>query len=226
MLRQFCREQQTTLFVVSAAALNTLMFRYTMQEDILLGIPIADREIKDLAPLIGFLLDTQALRVRMNGNTSFAQLLTDVRQGMLELYAHRAPPFDKVVAALAPQRTLSHSPVFQVMLNWRNREDQPQFLGFPGVVLEPLLAHSQTSKFDLTIVLTDTGGCVLAEVEFSTDLFDESRIARMIGHLHVILNAVVINHDQKLIELPLLTAEERQLLLSDWPQDEEDDGYS
>lgn len=225
-LRQFCRGRQTTLFTVFAAALNTLMYRYTAQEDILIGIPIADRELPELRPLIGFLLDTHVLRTRLTGDDSFQELLARVRQGVAEVYSHRAAPFDQVVAALQPQRDLSHAPVFQVMLNWRDRDDQPQFIGFPGLVSEPLLAHSATAKFDLTIVLTDAGSRILAEIEYSTDLFDESRIGRLVGHLQTLLEAAVANPSQKLTELPLLTQAERELLLSGWTMDEDDEVYS
>ena len=225
-LRQFCRQQQTTLFTVFAAALNTLMYRYTAQEDILIGIPIADRELPELRPLIGFLLDTHVLRTRLTGDDSFQELLARVRQGVAEVYSHRAAPFDQVVAALQPQRDLSHAPVFQVMLNWRDRDDQPQFIGFPGLVSEPLLAHSATAKFDLTIVLTDEGSKILAEIEYSTDLFDESRIGRLVGHLQTLLESAAANPSQKLTELPLLTQAERELLLSGWTMDEDDEVYS
>jgi non-ribosomal peptide synthetase component F len=202
------------------------MYRYTMQDDILIGIPIADREQPELRPLIGFLLDTHVLRVDLRGNPTFRELLVRVQQCVVGVYSHRAPPFDQVVAALQPVRDLSYSPVFQVMLNWRDRDDQPQFIGFPGLVSEPLLAHAGISKFDLTLVLTDEGSKILAEIEFCTDLFHEARIERLVGHLHVLLESAVANADQRLSELPLLTSAERQELLSGWRMDEADDVYS
>jgi long-chain acyl-CoA synthetase len=225
-LRHLCRHRQATMFAVFAAAVSTLMYRYTMQEDILLGIPIADRELPELRPLIGFLLETHVLRIRLDGDISFQNLLGQVRQNVAAVYSHRAAPFDQVVAALQPQRDLSYAPVFQVMLNWRDRDDQPQFIGFPGLITEPLTAHSKTSKFDLTIVLTDAGNEILAEVEYSTDLFDEIRIDRLVGHLTVLLQAAATEPEQKLNELPMLTDAERQQLLSGWMMDEEDEAYS
>ncbi len=143
-LRRFCREQRVSLFTAFAAALNTVMHRYTGKDDILVGIPIADRERPELRPLIGFLLDTHVLRTDLTGNPKFRELM--VQQGVADVYSHRAPPFDRVVAAVQPVRNMSHSPFFQVMLNWRDRDDQPQFIGLPGLLTEPLLAHSRISN--------------------------------------------------------------------------------
>ncbi len=214
------------MFILFAAAVNTVLFRYSGQDDILLGVPVADRDMPELPPLIGFLLGTHVLRTKLEASCTFRELLLRVRQAVVDLYAHRAPPFDQVVAALQPERDLSHSPVFQVMLNWRDRDDQPHFIGFPGMVCESLLAHAQTSKFDLTIVLTDATERIFADLEYSTDLFDEARMERLIGHLHVLLEAAIDDADQRLAELPLLTAEERQRLLAEWTEDEEDEVYS
>lgn len=225
-LRQFCRLRQTTMFALFAAAMGTLLYRYAAQEDILIGIPIADREQPELQHLVGFLLDTHVLRIGISGDCTFEELLARVRQGVAELYTHRAPPFDQVVAAVRPERDLGHSPIFQVMLNWRDRADQPQFIGFPGLVSLPLLAHSKTAKFDLTIILTDAADRILAEVEYSTDLFDEARIERLVGHLHVLLQAAAANPGQNLAELPLLTESERNLLLYGYMIDEDDEAYS
>ena len=90
------------------------------------------------------------LRTDLSGNPTFRELMARVQQGWLGVYSHRAVPFDQVVAALQPERNLSYSPLFQVMLNWRDRDDQPQFIGLPGLIAEPLLAQSRISKFDLT----------------------------------------------------------------------------
>ncbi len=225
-VRELCRQLKATMFAVFAAGLSTLMYRYTMQDDILIGIPIADRELPELRPLIGFLLETHVLRTQPDASTTFRDFLAQVRHDVAAVYSHRAAPFSEVVAALRPQRDLSYAPVFQVMLNWRDRDDHPQFIGFPGLITEPLLAHSKTSKFDLTINLIDAGSKITAEVEYSTDLFDANRIERLLGHLTVLLQAAAADPDQKLNELPMLTEAERQQLLSAWMVDEEDEAYS
>ena len=215
-LRGLCREQRVSLFTVFAAALNAVMHRYTGQNDILVGIPIADRELPELRPLIGFLLDTHVLRTNLSANPKFCELMVDVQQNVADVYSHRAAPFDQVVSALKPERNQSYSPVVQVMLNWRDRDDQPQFIGLPGMVTEGLLAHARTSKFDLTLTLTDTGTIILMEAEYSTDLFDDDRIERLTGHLRTLLKGVVADPEQRVSELPMLTTSERQSLLVEW----------
>jgi hypothetical protein len=225
-LRRLCRQQQTTLFVIFAAALNMLMYRYAMQDDILIGVPIAVRDLPELQPLIGFLINTIPLRVDLSGNPTFDALLARVQQDVADFYAHRAAPLDQLVAALQPARDLSHSPIFQVMLVWRDRNDKPQFIGFPGLVVEPLLAHAKIAKFDLTFELFDDGNKIQAYVEYSTDLFDTARIERMMGHLHVLLESAAASPGQRLTELSLLTDAERQQLLAEWTMDEADELYS
>ncbi len=149
-----------------------------------------------------------------------------MRQVVAAAYSHRTVPFDQVVAALRPERDLSHAPVFQVMLIWRDRDDRAEFVDFPGITSEPLLAHGRTAKFDLTIMLTDEGRKIQVEIEYSTDLFDEARIERMAGHLQVLLAAVAADAGQRLAVLPLLTSAERLQLLSECMADEEDEVYS
>jgi acyl-CoA synthetase (AMP-forming)/AMP-acid ligase II len=215
-LRQYCRQQQTSLFTLFATALNALMHRYSGQDDILIGIPIANRERPELQPLIGFLVDTHALRTNLSGNPTFRELMARVQEGLLGVYAHRSAPFDQVVAAIQPERNPSYSPLFQVALNWRDRDTRAEFIGLPGLACELLLPQPQTAKYDLTLILTDAGTTVRVEIEYSSDLFDEDRIERMAGHLRTLLEAVVAEPEQLLAELPLLTALERQQMLFEW----------
>ena len=135
-LRDCSRQEKVSLFTLFAAALDTLLYRYTGQEDVLLGIPLADRDRPELQSLIGFLLHTHVLRTRLSGDLNFRELLLRVQKGVLDLYAHRSPPFDQVVSKIQPERTLSHSPLFQVMLNWRDRDQQPSFIGLDGLEVE------------------------------------------------------------------------------------------
>ena len=195
-LRRLARQEQTSLFNVVAAGLNTLLFRYTGQEDIPVGVPIADRDRAELQPMIGFLLDTHVLRTDLTGKPTFRELLSRVHQALLRVYSHRAVPFNEVVDALQPERSLSYSPLFQVLLNWREATAELQFVGFPGFVIEPLLAQANISKFDLTLFVTDTSDDLLFEIEFNTDLFDEDRIERMIGHFRALLEGAAGNPEQ------------------------------
>ncbi len=219
-LRDLGQRAETTLFSVFAAALNTLIYRYTGQEDILIGIPIADRDRMELQQLIGFLLHTQVLRTELSGDMTFRKLLARVQKAALELYLHRAVPFDQVVRKIQPERNLSYSPLFQVMLNWRDRDQLLSFIGLEGLVIESLLADSRTSKFDLTLFATDCGNEIWLEMEYSTDLFDEARIARMLGHFQTVLESVVADPDGRLAGLPLLTLAERRLMLDEWNRTE------
>jgi acyl-CoA synthetase (AMP-forming)/AMP-acid ligase II len=212
-LRQLCRQQQTSLFTVFAAALNAIVHRYTGQEDILIGVPIADRERPELQPLIGLLFDTQVLRTDLSGNPTFRELMARVQEGLISVYAHRSAPFDQVVATVQPERTPSYSPIFQVALNWRDRDSHAQFIGLPGLACEPLQAQPHTAKLDLTLVVTDDGDKLHLEIEYSSDLFDEDRIERLAGHLLTLLEGAAANPEQKLAVLPLLTRGERQELL-------------
>ncbi|MFZ0887838.1 MAG: amino acid adenylation domain-containing protein [Candidatus Binataceae bacterium] len=215
-LRNCSRRGKTSLFTVFAAALNTLLYRYTGSEDILLGIPIADRDRQELQSVIGFLIDTHVLRTELSAGMTFRELLARVQKGLLALYSHREVPFDQVVSRIRPERNPSHSPLFQVMLNWRDRDQQMSFIGLDGLVVESLLAENRTSKFDLTLVLTDSGDDIWLEAEYSTDLFDDERIARMFGHYQTLLEAVASDPDRRLAELPLLSDAERRQLLVEW----------
>jgi amino acid adenylation domain-containing protein len=215
-LRQCSRREKTSLFTVFAAALDTLLYRYSGSEDILLGIPLGERERDEMQSVIGFLIHTQALRTRLSGSMTFRELLAVVQKGLLGLYSHREVPFDQVVNRIRPDRNLSYSPLFQVMINWRDRDQQLSFIGLDGLAVESMLSESRTSKFDLTLILTDDGDDIWLEAEYSTDLFDHDRIARMFSHYQTLLESVAINPGRRLADLPLLTDTERQQLLVDW----------
>ena len=215
-LRRLARQEQTSLFNVVAAGLNTLLFRYTGQEDIPVGVPIADRDRSELQPLIGFFLDTHVLRTDLSGNPAFRELLTRVHHAMRRVYSHQAVPFNEVVDALTPSAVSAIRRCFQILLNWREATAKLQFIGFPGVVVEPLLAQANISKFDLTLFVTDRSDDLLLEIEFNTDLFDEDRIERMIGHFRTLLRGAVGDPERSLAELPLLTPAEQHQLLFEW----------
>ena len=217
-LRDCSKRERVSLFTVFAAALNILLYRYTGQQDVLVGIPLADRDRPELQSMIGFLLHTHVLRTQLAEGLSFRKLLVHVQKSVLDLYAHRSPPFDRVVSQVQPARNPSYSPLFQVMLNWRDRDQQLSFIGLHGLEVESLLAESRTAKFDLTLMLTDGGNYIDLEVEYSTDLFDEARIERMVGHFSTLLEAAAANPEGRLSELPLLTEAERRQVLVEWNQ--------
>ncbi len=211
-LRSLSRMEKTSLFAVFAAALNTLLFRYTGEEDILVGIPMADRDRQELQSVIGFLLQTHVLRTKLSDDMTFRELLAGVQKGVLDLCEHRAVPFDQIVKRVQPERNPSYSPLFQVMINWRDRDQLLSFIGLEGLEVEPLLAEARIAKFDLTLCLTDLGDEIWLEIEYSTDLFDSGRIEQLAGHYRVLLEGIVAQPGQRIGRLPILTEAEQQLL--------------
>ena len=164
------------MFTLFTAALDTLLYRYTGSEDILVGLPLADRDRPELQSVIGFLVHVHALRTRLSVDMTFRELFARVQKGVLDLYSHHSPPFDQVVSRVRPERNASYTPLVQVIINWRDRDQQLSFIGMDGLEVESLLAQTGTSKFDLTLMLTDGDESIDAEIEYSTDLFDEDRI--------------------------------------------------
>jgi amino acid adenylation domain-containing protein len=215
-LRDLSRSSGVTLFTVFAAALNALLYRYTGQEDILVGIPISDRDRKELQAVIGFLLHTQVLRTELSGDMTFRSLLARVQGRVLKLQLHRAVPFDRVVRRLHPDRDMSYSPLFQVMLSWRHRDHLPSFLGLEGLVVKPDFAETGAAKFDMTLFVTDCGDDIWLEIEYCTELFDEERIARMLSHFQTFLEAAADDPDRHIEQLPLMTSAEYHQTLVEW----------
>src|ERR1700733_11117877 len=211
--RELSRREQKSLFALFTAAFNVLLYRYTGQEEILLGIPIAERERPGFQSMIGFLLHTHVLRTVVKGELTFRELVGKVQQGALQLYEHRSVPFDRVVRAMQPERSLSYSPLFQVMVNWRDRDQHLCFIGLEGLEIESVLVDSKISKFDLTLFLTDMGEEVWAEMEYSTDLFDAASIERMFGNYVTLLDSIVFDPDQLTGKPGILTNAERHELI-------------
>jgi amino acid adenylation domain-containing protein len=215
-LRRTSQQEKVSLFTIFAAALNSLLYRYTGSDDILLGIPLADRDQQELQSVVGFLLHTHVLRTRIAGSMSFRELLGSVQKGALELYAHRAAPFDQIVSRLGQERSPGHTPLFQVMLNWRDRDQQLSFIGMDGLAVESLMAHSNTAKFDLLLFATDEGEEIWLEMEYNADLFDEDRILRMLGHYQTVLESATAAPAQAVSQLGILPAAECRQVLYEW----------
>jgi amino acid adenylation domain-containing protein len=210
-LKTLSQQQGVTLFMTLLAAFKTLLYRYTGQEDILIGSPIANRNRGEIESLIGFFVNTLVLRTDLFGNPSFQELLGRVREVTLGAYAHQDLPFEKLVEELQPERNLSHAPLFQVMFVFQNAPMKT--LELPGLSIQPLKVNSGTAKFDLTLSMQDTEQGLIATFEYNTDLFDEATISRYCGHFQTLLASIVANPQQRLSELPLLTATEQQQLV-------------
>ncbi|NEO97868.1 MAG: amino acid adenylation domain-containing protein [Symploca sp. SIO2E9] len=213
-LTKLSTEQDVTLFMTLLAAFDTLLYRYSGQSDILIGSPIANRNQSEIEGLIGFFVNTLVLRTHIEGNPSFTELLTQVREIAMAAYSHQDLPFEMLVEALQPDRDISYTPLFQVMFALNN-ESLSQ-LNLTGLTLTPLTVESQTSKFDLTLVMEKRADGLVGVWEYSTDLFDASTIERMTSHFVTLLEAIVSNPQQRIWQLPLLTEAEKRQLLIDW----------
>ncbi|MBU6399797.1 MAG: amino acid adenylation domain-containing protein, partial [Verrucomicrobia bacterium] len=219
-LTALSRRENVTLFMLLLAAFKVLLHRYTQQEDLLVGTPIAGRTQVEFEELIGFFLNTLVLRTDLTGDPTFRELLQRVRRGALDAYAHPDVPLEKLVEELQPQRDLSRSPLFQVMFVLQNMPLRP--LELPGLKLTPQPIDSGTAKFDLTLWLTETPDGLAGAVEYNTDLFEAATIERLTGHYRTLLEAVLADPAQPLSRLPLLTAAERHQLLVQWNQTQSD----
>ncbi|OBQ35366.1 MAG: non-ribosomal peptide synthetase, partial [Anabaena sp. MDT14b] len=213
-LQSLSAESGTTLFMTMLAAFVTLLYRYSGQSDILVGTPIANRNRNEIESLIGFFVNTLVLRSNFENNPSFESLLAQVRETTLQAYEHQDVPFEQVVEALQPQRSLSHSPLFQVMFVLQN-VPMTEF-ELPGVTLTQLDGDSTIAKFDLTLSMSETDRGLVGEWEYNTDLFDGSTIERMTAHFQNLLSAIVANPAVTVGELALLSAAERHQLLVEW----------
>ncbi|NET09553.1 MAG: amino acid adenylation domain-containing protein, partial [Symploca sp. SIO2B6] len=213
-LTKLSQEQGVTLFMLLLTAFNILLHRYSGQEDILIGSPIANRNQSEIEGLIGFFVNTLVLRTQIEGNPSFKELLTQVREIAMAAYSHQDLPFEMLVEALQPERDLSYTPLFQVMFFLYN-ESLSQ-LNLTGLKLSPLTVESQTSKFDLTLVMEKRADVLVGVWEYNTDLFDASTIKRITGHFITLLEGIVSNPQQRIWQLPLLKEVEQQQLLIDW----------
>lgn len=226
-VRALSRQEGVTLFTTLLSAFFVLLFRYSGQEDINVGSAIANRRWRETEHLIGMMVNNVVLRANLSGTPTFRELLTQIRKVTLDAYAHQDVPFDKVVEALQPERTLGYNPLFQVMFSFHDTP-LPE-IELPGLSLHMIEGvNNGSAKFDLNIVCipraeqqigkSASGGSKSVTMiwEYSSDLFEESTINRMIGHFRVLLEAVVTSPTAPISHLPLLTQEEEQQLLVFW----------
>ncbi|HEX5754503.1 MAG TPA: condensation domain-containing protein, partial [Archangium sp.] len=213
-LKALARAEGSTPFMLLQAAFQVLLSRYSGQEDFCLGTPVAGRPRPELDGLIGFFVNTLVLRARLGGNPSFRQLLRQVRETTLAAYAHQDMPFERLVEELRPSRDLSRTPLFQVMLALQPHPLDSATL--PGLRLHSLELESHVARFDLELSLFESSEGLSGTLGFSTDLFEPSTASRMVGHLDVLLQAIVSRPEALLSELPLLTDSERQQVLIDF----------
>ncbi|MEK8015446.1 MAG: amino acid adenylation domain-containing protein [Candidatus Parabeggiatoa sp.] len=211
-LKTLSQQAGVTLFMTLLAAFKTLLYRYSGQDDIVVGTVAAVRNRPELEHLMGYLLNTLVLRTSVSGMPTFQQLLARVREITLGAYAHTDLPFEKWVETLHTERHIGQNPLFQVAFTL-----EPSM---PEIDLGWTLTQSDidngTAKFDLYLGLEEKPEGISGRIEYSTDLFDASTISRMIGHFQTLLEGIVANPGQRISELPLLTEHERHQLLVEW----------
>ncbi|QNH20775.1 non-ribosomal peptide synthetase [Xanthomonas sp. GW] len=211
-LRGLAQRHGCTLFMVLLAGWSVLLSRLSGQEDVVIGTPVANRQRREVEGLIGFFVNTLALRVRMEEAPSVAELLAQVKATALAAFAHQELPFEQVVEALRPARSLGHGPVFQTMLALNNTPDGGA-LELPGLTLAPQDSAIPTTQVDLSLHLADGGNVFSGMLVYASDLFDRGTIERWAVHLQQLLSALVAEEQRSVATLPLLTQGERAQLL-------------
>jgi amino acid adenylation domain-containing protein len=213
-LNQLAQQHDATLFMVLLAALNALLARYSRQEEILVGAPIANRTHRESNGVCDSFDNTLVLRTRLADNPSFIALLDQVRQSTLLAYQHQDLPFERLVDALHLERTLSYHPLFQVMLVLYNTQLAP--CGLPEGTMTRQGEARDCAQVDLTLYLQESPDGLQGIFEYASNLFDATTIARMTTHFATLLAAIVAQPDQPVFHLPMLTAAEYQQIVYEW----------
>jgi non-ribosomal peptide synthetase component F len=217
-LRALSQREGATLYMVLLAAFNVLLQRYTRQDDIVIGSPIANRTHSELEELIGFFVNSLVMRTDTSGDPSFLELLARVRRVALDAYAHQDLPFERLVEELDPERDLSRNPLFQVMFAVRSAPGKTNSLAGTDLTIGEFPVKLMTTRFDLEVHICEAAGQLRVDFTYSTDLFDAVTIRRMLGHYERVLNGIAENPGRRLFELPLLTDAERHELVDVWNQ--------
>jgi amino acid adenylation domain-containing protein len=213
-LIELSKREGVTLFMTLLAAFQILLWRHSGQEDIVVGSPIAGRNREEIEHLIGFFINTLALRTNLSGNPTFIQLLKQVKQTALEAYTHQDLPFEKLVEELQPERDLGRNPLFQVMFQFQNTS--PARLRMKDLTVSKIETATGTAKFDLMLATAENDGVVECVIEYNTGLFADQTIDRLLKQYATLLKGIVRNPKERIASLPLMTENERRQILVDW----------
>jgi len=213
-IRSICQKENVTLFMVLMAAYQILLHRYTGEEDIVVGTPIAGRPLPEVDDLIGLFINTLAIRAQVSSDSTVREFLNQMKQVALGAYTHQDLPFERLVKELQPERTLAHNPLFQVMFVLQSEEILP--LNLSGVTAEHFRIDHVMANFDLTLEITEDSDQLICLFESNADLFERDTIARMMTHFKNVLEGVTADPEQKISDVPLLSEDERRQLLMEW----------
>src|SRR5215204_4200673 len=219
-LKALSRREGVTLFMSLLAAFQVLLQRYSGEEDIAVGTPVAHRTRAETEELIGFFVNTLVLRTELSGNPTFRELVQRVKETSLGAYAHQDVPFEKLVEELAPERNLSVTPLFQVMFAMENTP-APE-IKLRDLHLSLLETARETAKFDIVLVMWETAEGLEGSLEYSTDLYEEATMQRLLCQFQTLLEGIVTDPNAQIADLPLLAASEQQQLLTDWNNTRQD----
>ena len=208
------RHEGVTPYMTLLAAFQTIVARYSGQYDVVIGTPTANRNRPELEGLIGLFANTLVLRTQLGGDPTFRELLQRVKDTALSAYAHEEMPFEQLVQELRPERSLSHSPLFQILFSLRNTPSGNFHL--PGLQLEGFAGLAESSKYDLSLYLEEHAAGYRGKVEYNTDLYDASTIDRILRHFETLLESAIEAPEKRLSELDMLGTTERKRLLVDW----------
>ncbi|MBV9927464.1 MAG: amino acid adenylation domain-containing protein [Acidobacteria bacterium] len=200
-LKKQCLQEGVTLYMLLLAAFQTLLHRYTGQDDITVGSPIANRRRPEIEPLIGCFINTLVMRTDLSGDPTFRELLGRVRETSLAAYAHQDVPLELLAETLRPEREANYAPFFRVVFALQNAPLRA--LELPGLTLSALELDGGSTQFDLILSLVESGGQLKGTLTYSTDLFDADTVAEMLRHFRLLLEAVVANPDRRLLDIPL-----------------------
>lgn len=209
-LQALSQSKGVTLFMTLLAAFQLLLYHFSGQEDIVVGIPIAGRTREETEELIGFFVNTLAIRTRLTGNPSFLELLRRVREAVLGAFAHQDMPFERLIEELRLERSLSYNPLFQVMFASQNAFSNT--VSLPGLSIQIEEGESGTAKFDFTFKVEETSEGLAGKVEYNTQLFEATAVKRMVEHWQTLLENVTIHPEKCISDFPSPMLHERQQL--------------
>ena len=216
-LKQLCRDEEVTLFSCLLAAFHVVLYRYTGEEDIVIGTSVANRTSPETEKLIGFFVNLLALRTNVSGDPSCRELIHRVQEVVLDAYAHQQLPFEKLVQEIYQQRTLNHTPLFQVFFMFMSSMEESE--GVAGLRMTSIPIGMSTAKFDVSFALSEGANGLFGSIEYDVDLFDGARIATMGEHFKRVLEQIAVKPGQAISDIHLLSDDETASLSpTDFPE--------